>query len=487
MVARAFDLAFALVYFRFLREAGTGTYQFLVVVTTYLDTLVDFGLNTVVARDVSRAPSLARASFRAVGLLRIGLWLLGLPLIAIVYGPARAALNLPAEAAPAGWIFYLALLPSILAKGASALLWALDRLELTGYVSMLSTLLKTGFGVIALVLGAGLVGLAGSSMAVNLVSATALTLLLLREHRRHAAAAPAPAPDPAPAAGEASADAVHPWQMARASWPFFLNQLLQSLFFKVDSILLPPLASTQAAGAYAAAYKVNEGLGTVSSNFTLALFPRLARQAGLGRETLREEYRFALRLLLQIALPLAAGTALLAGPIMALVGGRGFLPDSAIALTVLIWYLPFSFANGLTQYVLIAAGRQRFLTGAFFAAFVFNVAANSLAIPRYGYFGAAVVTVLSELVLLVPFRWAIDRSVGSVSLLREARAPLLATLLMAPVVWWLRDAINPVAAIVAGCLVYPVGLWSLGGVDELEWQLLAHFVPSRWRQRLGLA
>jgi len=32
----------------------------------------------------------ARAAFRAVNLLRLGLWLVGLPLVAIVYGPLRA-------------------------------------------------------------------------------------------------------------------------------------------------------------------------------------------------------------------------------------------------------------------------------------------------------------------------------------------------------------------------------------------------------------
>ena len=77
----------------------------------------------------------------------------------------------------------------------------------------------------------------------------------------------------------------------------------------------------------------------------------------------------------------------------ALVGGREYLPDSAIALSILICYLPLSYANGLTQYVLIAAGRQRLLTAAFVAALVFNVVANLMLIPRFSYVGAAWVTV----------------------------------------------------------------------------------------------
>jgi O-antigen/teichoic acid export membrane protein len=257
------------------------------------------------------------------------------------------------------------------------------------------------------------------------------------------------------------------------SWPLFLNQLLQGLFFKIDALLLPSLAGLAAAGAYGAAYRVSEGAGIVSSSFTLALFPRLARTADLPGA-----YRLALRILLQAAFPLAAGTALLAEPIVGLVGGREYLPDAAVALAILICYLPLSYANGLTQYVLIAAGRQRLLTVAFVAAVAFNLLANLALIPRFGYVGAAWVTVLSEVVLLVPFQAAAARAAPGVSLLAEARYPLLATVLMAPVVWWLRDAIHPLAAIAAGVALYPAALWALGGIDDDQRRLLHELAPK---------
>ena len=60
----------------------------------------------------------------------------------------------------------------------------------------------------------------------------------------------------------------------------------------------------------------------------------------------------------------------------------------------------------------IAVGQQRFLTGAFVIGVVFNISANLLLIPRYGYAGAAVVTVLSEFSLLIPFYIAVRRHVA---------------------------------------------------------------------------
>jgi O-antigen/teichoic acid export membrane protein len=456
MAARVVDAAFAAVYLRLLGRADVGAFTFLVVLTTYLDTLVDFGLNALIARDVSRQSISAAAAFRSVNLLRLGLWLVGLPIVLLVYGPLRERADLTPEAAVAGWLFYFALLPSILAKTASGVLWAAERLDLTASVSVLATFLKTAVGVAVLFAGLGMIGLGLASLLTNVVTAVLLWRLSVRVGILNTPATP-------------RRRSLIPW--LREAWPLFINQLLQGLFFKIDALLLPGLAGDVAAGTYAAAYKVSEGAGIISSSFTLALFPRLSRQSDLSRA-----YMLALRVLLQIALPLAVGIGLLSEPIVALVGGREYLPDSAIALSILICYLPFSYVNGLTQYVLIAAGKQRMLTGAFAAALVFNLVANLLLIPRFGYVGAAWVTVASEIVLLVPFRIAVARVTRGASLLREARTPFVATMLMAPVVWWLRDALHPLAAIPAGAAVYVLALWSLGGIDATQRRLLVQFV-----------
>src|SRR2546430_2161148 len=104
MAARLVDAAFAVVYLRLLGRADVGAYAFLVVVTTYLDTLIDFGLNALVAREVSRGNVSSSAAFRAVNAVRLGLWLIGLPVVGLVYGVLRSRTNLSDEAIVAGWI-----------------------------------------------------------------------------------------------------------------------------------------------------------------------------------------------------------------------------------------------------------------------------------------------------------------------------------------------------------------------------------------------
>lgn len=471
IVAKALDSLFALLYFRVLGTEGTAALQYLVVLITYLDTLVNFGLNALLARDTARSPEAAWPAFRAVGLLRGGLWLLGLPLVAVAVGPARVASGFGPGIETAGWLFYVGLLPSILASGATGLLWGIERLHVPALVSVASTVLKIALGALALLAAQGVTGLAATSLVVNLFAAGTLVWLAARALPPGRPLSKGAPPD------EVGAQGVRVY--LRESWPLFINQLLAGLFFKVDSLLLPRLAGATAAGSYAAAYKVIDGVGVISSSVTLALFPRLARDASAERERLARAYRLALRFLLQLAFPLAAVVSLLAEPIVALVAGPAFLPDGALALSLLIWFLPFSFFNGLTQYVLIALGRQRSLTAAFLVAFAFNLAGNLLLLPRFGIVAAAAVTILSEVVLLVPFAWIAIRALPGTLPLRDTWNAGLATLLMAPLVWWLRDSLHPLAAAPAGILAYLVALWAFGGIDHEQRQIVASVLRRR--------
>src|SRR5205823_896535 len=81
------------------------------------------------------------------------------------------------------------------------------------------------------------------------------------------------------------------------------------------------------------------------------------------------------------------------------------LPHGAIALQLMVISIPIGWINSVTNYVVIAIDKQRALTWTFLAGLAFNVIANLIFIPRvqYGYPAAAVITILSEAVLLVLF------------------------------------------------------------------------------------
>lgn len=451
LLNKAADLGFAVVMFRLLGAEGVGAYTFAGVLTTYFDIVVGWGLATLVTRDVARDPASAGRYFGNTTALRMVLWLGAAGVTALLVGPLGGPLGIDAPLALAIWLLVLGLVPSLLSGVLSALFMAHERMDLPAGVTVFSTISKVVLGLAALFLGWGYVGLAAVSIVTNVA-----TLILLAVLYGVLIGLPRPSVDPR-----------FVWLLVGSSFPLMVNGLLNQLFFKIDVLLLKPLAGDLALGWYSTAYKLIDGLQVIPASFVLALFPLLSRYAQQDRRQLARASETGLKVLLALAFPIAVGTTLLAEPIILILAGPGYLPESAWALQILIWYLPIGFVNGLLQYVLIAVNRQRTLSVAFGIGVAFNVAANLALIPTYGYLAAALVTVASEVVLLAPFLWVTVREVGSLALLGVAWRPAAAAALMGIPVWLLGAWSTPLA-ILAGALVYGAALLVLRAVTPDE-------------------
>jgi O-antigen/teichoic acid export membrane protein len=437
--------------FRVLGAEGVGAYTFAGVLTTYYDIVVGWGLGTLITRDVAQDHAAAGRYLGNATALRLMLWLGAVGLTALLVGPLAGPRGISPPLALAIWLLVLGLLPSLLSGVVSALFMAHERMDLPAGVTVFSTISKVVLGLLVLLLGWGYVGLAAVSIVTNVA-----TLLLLAVLYAVIFGLPRPSVD-LRAAG----------LLLGSSFPLMINGLLNQLFFKIDVLLLKPLAGDLALGWYSTAYKLIDGLQVIPASFVVALFPLLARTAQQDRRRMARVGETGLKVLLALAFPIAVGTTLLAEPIILILAGPGYLPESAYALQILIWYLPISFVNGLLQYVLIAVNRQRTLSVAFAIGVVFNIAANLALIPRYGYLAAAVVTVVSEVVLLVPFLWIALREASSLAVLGVAWRPALAAALMGVPVWLLAPHSVPLA-IVVGALVYGVAILALRIVTPEE-------------------
>jgi O-antigen/teichoic acid export membrane protein len=220
-----------------------------------------------------------------------------------------------------------------------------------------------------------------------------------------------------------------------------------------------------------------DGLLIIPQYFTQAIFPMMSRYAATSRDSLMRAYVLSLRLLLIVALPIAAGMPFIAEGLIMVLGGAEYLPDSMLALQLIIWFLPFSFINSVTQYVLIAIDQQRFLTKAFVIGVAFNLLANMVVIPIYSYRGAAVVTILSEFALLIPFYYSIRKNLGKLPWLSLFWQPVVASAVMVVVMWLLAD-LNWLLLIPTGAVVYLGVLALIGGFRQPDMDLLGRLLPT---------
>ncbi|GAB4124460.1 MAG: flippase [Roseiflexaceae bacterium] len=474
MFVRGLDMAFFVVLQRSLPGAEIGPYNLATLyVGQYLATIAEFGLGVLLTREVARDPSAARRLFGVTLMMRI-------LLVAIATAPAAALLiggfgllgasGFGEAIDPVGqqaiWILLLTLLPSAYSGAVTALYNANERMEVPALIEVVTGLIGFAARLAALLLGYGIVGLAWASVGVTLITALIYYGLQRRDFF----------------APTLVWDTPQMRILAVVALPLMFNNLLNAVFFRFDTFIIKAFGGGQGdllVNQYDVAYKILGIAMILPPVVTFAIFPLLSRRAGGDRAAMAQAQNGTLRLLLLVGFGLAALISGFASELIRLVNGRNadqFLPISADILAILAWFLPLSFANGLIQYVLIALDQQRSITLAFAIGAAFNLICNLIFIPLYGLYAAAVITILSEIVLLLVF-WPILKREGVappiVSL--SWRPGLAAALLVAAVVaanlligWWF-------ALLISGP-IYLGAAWLLGGIGPEERALIARIV-----------
>ncbi|MBI2865621.1 MAG: oligosaccharide flippase family protein [Chloroflexi bacterium] len=458
LVNKVLDFGYAILMLRLLGLENAGKYALAVALIGFFLIVTDFGLGTLLSREVAKEPAQGNRYLSNTVILRLVLMVVSLPVLLGLLGLYSWQFGLTRDTAITVLLFAAAMIPSGLGSALSSVFLAREKMEYPAVVTVVSTLFKVCLGTIVLLLGWGIVGLGAVSLVVNVVTAAILyqmvRSLLFRPRF----------------------DLDVPFQkgMAREAFPLMINNLLSTVFFRIDVMLLKPMATDAAVGTYNTAYKFIDGLNFIPSLFTIAIFPIVSRYAASSKESLVRGFSLSLKVLLLISMPLTIGTTIIADKVILLTVGSEFA-TSILALQLLIWFLPFSFVNSVTQYVLIAVNQQRFLTLAFVIGAAFNVAGNLVAIPRFGYAGAAVMTVLSEIVLMIPFFYSVRKHVGSIPLFSLAWRPAVASLIMGAVVWLVRDR-NLLLVVGAAIPAYVLPLLALRAFDSQDVKILRSLV-----------
>lgn len=461
LLNKVIDFGFAVIALRFLGPTGNGDYALVVLIGgLYFLTISNWGLNDLTVREVAADPAQAPRLFSITLLLRCGIVLLLVPVAAaLVAGYALVGNPLSSTTIIALALLMVHLFPAALAAACSASFQARERMEVPALVAVLTNVCKTLVGVLVLMItpdvGARVVGLAGVALAATAFNAVIFFVLQQRMLFR----------------------AQFVWEQAtglrmlREAFPLLLNGLLLAVFFRFDAIILRAVRDSATLGLYDAAYKLINMTQIVPPYFVAALFPLLARHAASDRPALERTYRHALNFLQLLAWPVAAATTVLAPELIQLVGGDQFLPGAALALQLLIWYLPLSYANGVSQYVLIALRRQHAITVAFALGAAFNLVLNLLLIPRYSYLAAALVTVATEVALFLPLLRVLRAEGAAPPLFALAWRPAIAAGAMGLLMWAAHMAAGWPAAL-AALPLYPLALWVLGAFGTEERAIL---------------
>lgn len=463
LLNRAIDFLFAAFYLRVLGPAGNGSYATAIAIAGWFEIISNFGLNTLIIREVSRDKSQASHYLFNTTLLRlvtVGLGLL--PIVAYTAAIRLGSNPLDQPTLMAIGLLMVGMIFSGIGQGFTGLFYAYESAETPAAIATVTTILKVTLGVIVLVMGYSFVALAGVSIVVNVITLFILGYVAFRQFGL---------------SGPWRADWALQRTMFSQSYPLMINHLLATVFFFLDVPLMRQLNGEAAVGWYNSAYKWINAMNVIPSFFTFALFPVISRQVHHSLADARRTFRMAVKLMILLSLPLAAVTTLLAPSLIGLLGGAEFLPHGGLALQIVIWSIPVGWVNSVTNYMLIALGQERVQVRAFLIGVGFNLLANLLLLPLFSYVAASVITILSEMVLLVIFNVYLRQKMGAVGWFELVWRPAGITLLML-VAMFLGGLFHPLLGLLAGLVVYPAGLWQLGTFGQDERHIWQAVVPA---------
>lgn len=189
--------------------------------------------------------------------------------------------------------------------------------------------------------------------------------------------------------------------------PYGLALILNTIYFRVDSLLLTLLHDDGFAqvGLYGVAMRMLEAISVIPVYFMNSVLPIMsaatAKRGGELLKILNASFVF----LLAIVMPMFVGGVIFAKEIILLVSTTDYVSaenyGSDVALQILFIALFFTFFNTLLGYVLVAKRQQSKLLWINAFGAMFNLIANILVIPQWGFIGAAFTSVLSEFVVII--------------------------------------------------------------------------------------
>lgn len=423
---------------RYLGPDDYGRYTLALMYMQLFGVLADVGLYTTVVRDISKDPSRTQQLVGNALTLRL---LLALGVIAL---GSAISLLLPYD---------FDVRVAIVIAGGPLLFGMLT----STFVAILHSRLRMGRAVIADVSGRavalGLIVLVAAAdlgfyAVMGVAAGGALVTLLATWLLTRGVAAVSFRAEPAV------------WRrLLAAGLPLGLALAINALYFRVDTLIISLYEPYEQVGLYTLAYRILELTLAIGTIFLSSTFPAISQAVENDEPRARRAIQTSFDLLVVVGAPLIAGGLVLAPAIVELAGGEDFA-DASTPLRVLFVAGAVAWINGVFGYALIAKDRQMSALWLNVSALVFNVGLNFLLVPRYGIVVAAIVTVASEIVILVGSYPLMRRYFGFFPAPRTLLPALVCAAVMAALIWPMRELPLPVPTVL-GALVYGGLMWAV--------------------------
>lgn len=264
------------------------------------------------------------------------------------------------------------------------------------------------------------------------------------------------------------------WKMIIGrSWPLALTIILNLIYLRADTLLLSLFKDNETIGIYGAAYRIIDVITTLPFMFAGLILPILTT-AWLEKklESFQKILQKSFDFMAMMAIPLLVGTQFLSKNIMISIAGRDFAEAGPI-LQVLIFSVAAIFLGTIFTHATIAINKQKKLIGFYAFTSASSLLAYLILIPRYSYFGAAAVTIYSEVMIMFFSAYCVYKYSRFLPNLLVSGKSLIASLVMGAFLYLipqfiLESLIGLIISLAAAIFLYFILLYFLGGIKSEE-------------------
>lgn len=255
---------------------------------------------------------------------------------------------------------------------------------------------------------------------------------------------------------------------------FAVLSLLAALFAQPEILIMSTLRDEVDVGYFTAAFRIVSFWMIIPAVLMTNVFPYMAREAGTQERALRLHHT-SVRYLMLATLPLAAGTAVLAEPIIRLFYGDGFEPAVA-PLRIMSALLVFNALDQVYWRALAARDEQHNDLRVRIVGAVFRIGAGVALISAFGVAGAAWSALASVALAALMLGFYVHRNGTPLRIIGLGGRSLVAAGMMGVVVGVLADSVPLVPLVAVGAVAYAVLVWALRILTDDDKRLIRSMI-----------
>jgi O-antigen/teichoic acid export membrane protein len=191
-------------------------------------------------------------------------------------------------------------------------------------------------------------------------------------------------------------------KLLKNSWPLIFSSLVVMIYMRIDQVMIKEMLGAKEVGLYSAAVRLSEVWYFIPMVITSSLFPAIFSAKKVSKELyytrLQRLYTFMVWAAIAIALPIT----FLSDWLVTLLYGEVYR-DAGQVLMIHIWTNVFVYLGVASGSWFVSENLQRFSFYRTFSGAVINVVLNLFLIPIYGIAGAAIATLVAQVMAAFVF------------------------------------------------------------------------------------